>query len=556
LKLVHTFVPANRTIDFASILEFDIRRLLAIRNTRTNQFIYLSGQSGLGYSSVAGAVVTLQFDTTSMLSNDPLQVYYDTQYFYTDLPPSTQKFLPVRSVPQTRFRTTFSATIASGIDSESFTIIRGIGTGQTVAQSSGNLVLGSGTTANSETVIRSNQSFSDSHICRWSMTLSQRIVNNNFFVELVDVIGDGLSFTILSATQVRVTIPNNPFTSTNVGQAMYLGAISGVAAAIPGRYAIAVVSGNDVTFTVAGWPASGTGTLSLFGWNFHHVVYSGTTATNTQYDAQRRGWASGFTTATINTTVAPGHVGIMSLENEQAAFLDQLAASTNILQTTMRASRVQNLPAQDARLFLQIRMLNGSTAPASNTTATLGFVSVENYAAQNVMVNSIRPMAFNSAMPVAVLNSITVGGTVSVSGTVTANIGTGSLAAGTNAIGDVGIQYRGNNTGAATIRHIVSAVGTNAANVKATAGRVVGWSLTNTTAAFKYVKLHNTAGVPTAGAGVVQTIGIPPNSTVANQLPGGAGYSTGIGITIVNGPADNDTTAVAANDVVGDLFFA
>jgi hypothetical protein len=144
-----------------------------------------------------------------------------------------------------------------------------------------------------------------------------------------------------------------------------------------------------------------------------------------------------------------------------------------------------------------------------------------------------------------------------VNGTVTANIGTGSLAAGTNAIGDVGIQYRANATGAATIRHIVSAASTNLTNVKASAGRLVGWSVVNTNAAFRYVKLHNTAGTPTAGASVVQTIAVPPNGV--NNMPvggGGIGFATGIAISTVTGAADSDTVAVGANDLIIDLFYA
>lgn len=144
-----------------------------------------------------------------------------------------------------------------------------------------------------------------------------------------------------------------------------------------------------------------------------------------------------------------------------------------------------------------------------------------------------------------------------VSGTVTANIGTGSLAAGTNAIGDVGIQYRANATGAASTNHVVSAASTNAANIKNAAGRVVGWSFVNTTASFQYVKLHNSATAPTAGAGVFQTIAIPPNGV--NNMPvggGGIAFSAGIGRTIVTGSADADATATTAGAVVGDLFFA
>ena len=149
-----------------------------------------------------------------------------------------------------------------------------------------------------------------------------------------------------------------------------------------------------------------------------------------------------------------------------------------------------------------------------------------------------------------------VSGIQPVSGTVTANIGTGSLAAGTNAIGDVGIQARANATGAASRYHVVAAASTNAANIKASAGRYLGCSLSNTTASWRFVKLHNTAGTPTAGAAVFMTIGIPPNGRAEVSIPAGIGFGTGIGITIVTGAADADATAVSANDVVGDIFFA
>jgi hypothetical protein len=144
-----------------------------------------------------------------------------------------------------------------------------------------------------------------------------------------------------------------------------------------------------------------------------------------------------------------------------------------------------------------------------------------------------------------------------VSGTVTANLGTGSLAAGTNAIGDVGLQVRANATGAASFSNVVAAASTNAQSVKGSAGRVLGWSFVNNATAVRYVKLHNVAAAPTAGTGVVSTIPIPPNGGVSNVTLGqGMGFGTGIGLTIVTGAAAADATAVAANDVVGTLFFA
>lgn len=128
--------------------------------------------------------------------------------------------------------------------------------------------------------------------------------------------------------------------------------------------------------------------------------------------------------------------------------------------------------------------------------------------------------------------------------------------AGASLIGDVSMQYRAGSTGAASGTHLVSAATTNPTVVKASAGRVVGWSFANTTASWRYVKLHNQTTSPTAGTGVVRTIAIPPNGLAQQSIPGGIAFTTGIALTTVTGAADSDTTVVAANDIVGDLFFA
>lgn len=142
-----------------------------------------------------------------------------------------------------------------------------------------------------------------------------------------------------------------------------------------------------------------------------------------------------------------------------------------------------------------------------------------------------------------------ISGTVSISGAPT-------LGAGTNLAADFGVQYRTNATGAAALHHVVSSAGTNAAVVKASAGRVVGWTLVNTSVVWQFVKLHNQATSPTAGAGVVMTLGIPPGGVLSNEITGGIGFSTGIARTIVTDAADTGTTATTANAVVGDIYFA
>ncbi len=326
--------------------------------------------------------------------------------------PSSQG-LPVRNVPAPLFRTTFAKVIASGVDSDFFTLLQ-TGTGMAVSQSGGNLVITSGTTANSETVLRSTTSFRNELILRWQTILSQRIANNNFVVELVDVIGDGLAIAVNSATSVTVTIPSNPFTAQNVGQGITIGVISGIASAVPQRGVIASVSGNNVTFTVVGFPGSGSGTCSLFGWNYFQCIYSSTTATQMSFNAQRKGWNSGVTTATISTTASAGHMGILQAGYGVASLLDQLVASAATLPTTMRTSRVINLPDETAELFLQFRVLNGTTNPASTTTWTVGTAAVEDFVSLPVALVNAKAQPFNTPQPVQVLNThaVTVTGTL------------------------------------------------------------------------------------------------------------------------------------------------
>lgn len=312
---------------------------------------------------------------------------------------------------QKLFRCTFAKT-QNGADSDFFTTIA-TGAGQGVTQASGNLLITSGATANSETILRSTSSFVGNTLSRIQTILSQRITNQTFFLELVDVIGDGLVANATSATTLVVTIPNNPFTALNVGQSMYVGALAGGLVGVPNRYTIASVSGNDVTFTVAGFSVT-TGTCSLFGWNYYHTSYSGTGVNAAFYDAQRRGWNSGDTSITTQTTAAPGHMLLMGNEDGNSWVSDQLVASSVTSAITARGSRVLNLPDEFATLYFQIRCLNGSVAPASTTTLQIGIISVENYATIPTSSYNVKPQNNNNVTPVVVPGSIAIG-----SGTVT-----------------------------------------------------------------------------------------------------------------------------------------
>jgi hypothetical protein len=132
-----------------------------------------------------------------------------------------------------------------------------------------------------------------------------------------------------------------------------------------------------------------------------------------------------------------------------------------------------------------------------------------------------------------------------------------SMSAGANLIADVGIQYRASATGGASTAKILTAATTNATSVKASAGRLIGWSLSNTTASFKYIHFHNLAVAPTVGTSVPMfTIAIPPNSYINAIYNGGRAMATGLAYSITGGIADLDATATAVGDVIGELSYA
>jgi len=144
-----------------------------------------------------------------------------------------------------------------------------------------------------------------------------------------------------------------------------------------------------------------------------------------------------------------------------------------------------------------------------------------------------------------------------------------SLIAGSAVIGKVGIdqttpgttnaiQDIPATTGGLSKFHLVSAATDNATNVKGSAGQVYAITAFNLNASARYLKFHNTSGTPTAGSGVTDTFMIPGNTAGAGlvlNIDKGIAFGTGIGITLVTGIADNNTTAVAASEIVINIYY-
>jgi hypothetical protein len=90
---------------------------------------------------------------------------------------------------------------------------------------------------------------------------------------------------------------------------------------------------------------------------------------------------------------------------------------------------------------------------------------------------------------------------------------------------------------------------TNATNIKASAGSIVGMWASNTSGSVQYIKLYNKATAPTVGTDVpILTIGVPANGGFINPVPATASFpfSIGIGTATTANSGDTDTTAVAA----------
>jgi hypothetical protein len=320
---------------------------------------------------------------------------------------------PVRAIGQEIWNVSFSEVGASVISSQFQT--PAIGTGVSYSQASGALNIVAGTTTNAEFFTRSTTAWRGAMRLKFSAVASQRIANNNLAVMLADLVGEGLTVTINSATSITVAQSGHAFTSTSVGQFVQIGRIVG-AAGVPGRYAIAsVVAGTSYSLTVAGWPASGSCTATIFGHSYVRNLVTGATATTINVDAQRRGWAQGDTAATINTTASPGTIITCELTGREAFWADQLRATTTFPTVAVRANRVENIPDDNLDLYLFVWSFNGTTAPASSTTWTMSFCAIEKFANMPVYIQGNRAQGAMNPLPMSVIN-----GTVTTVSAITA----------------------------------------------------------------------------------------------------------------------------------------
>lgn len=93
--------------------------------------------------------------------------------------------------------------------------------------------------------------------------------------------------------------------------------------------------------------------------------------------------------------------------------------------------------------------------------------------------------------------------------------------------------------------------------VKASAGNVYGWYIANLSATTRYVKFYNgtVAGVTVGHTEPRLTLPLPAGAAANLVFPSPLTFSIGITIAATTGPADNNTGAPAANEIIANVFY-
>lgn len=208
--------------------------------------------------------------------------------------------------------------------------------------------------------------------------------------------------------------------------------------------------------------------------------------------------------------------------------------------------------------------LTGSVPAGTNNIGDVDVLSLPSIPAGTNNIGDV-DVASLPAIPTGsnVIGALVADQTVNVSkiNGVTPLMGAGNTGTGSPRVtiatdqADIAIKEIPQTSGGLSTYHLASAGSTNATVIKASAGQVYGWYIYNSNAAARKVVFHNTASTPTAGASVFFSLVIPPTSGANVFSSIGIPFSSGVAITAVTGLADNDSAAVAANDLIINIFY-
>ncbi len=531
----------------------------------------------LGSVTISGNIVT----GTGFTTNNSRDIH-SNDYFKLDADADTA-WLQVDSIDSDTQLTLISAYVGGTSGAASRTLMRPvIGSGGTVSVASGACTITSGTTNSVSTYIARTVDYAPL-VYRAALSVSQRIANQTTYAGLSeqDTITDRwyarFKFDGAVNTTVVCETGRNP-TTTPTGAEIQSTTVSlpnGLTTAVSNEYRIEVLTERVVFFVNSIKVAEHTRVIP----SQHDTMEAVVRITNGIAPASSTSVVVDYVTGKNHNKV---EIGIMS-DNEQIvaqqpdlvpfsySLAGVIAINTVLLQLDCLRYRLLSLQCTSMGTTGVVTpewSLDGVVWVTSTIATQAGAVATT-FNAAGLWTIPVFARYFRLRLSTATtagtttiqLHAYAAGAGVTpsqtVQGTVTANIGTGSIAAGTNAIGDVGIQYRANATGAATTFKFASAATVNNALILTGARRLLGWSLTNTTAAFKYFRFYNLATAPASGASPTFMLGIPPNSTIVSPpIVGGIAMTLGLGIACTGAVADTDATVTAVNDVVGFINYS
>lgn len=274
------------------------------------------------------------------------------------------------------------------------------------------------------------------------------------------------------------------------------------------------------------------------------VVFDGVSQNNARYKIRSQGVSELVPVAVsfgTNSRVAGGTTPDFTAQYQIDLLLQTEIAQAQVgtvnatAARTLIIGRTDYVPNPDRFYAVRIRCKNLAIAPASTTDWRLHFVRVIDASRVSVDFGMIGGSPIDHiAAPVKVTTMPTTAVTL------------------TNTALAPNSGY-----GTATFSHTVSAATTNATSVKATGGSLNDMTISNNGANPAYVKLYNKASAPTVGTDTpVRVVMCPAGQTV--QLGFGTyglRFATGIAFAITGGAANNDTTAVAAAQVIVGMSY-
>ena len=260
----------------------------------------------------------------------------------------------------------------------------------------------------------------------------------------------------------------------------------------------------------------------IVGW-----VFDGTTATSNKY---RVGSNSSAVDASVTTTTtAGGGMFEIAINTEECWFHSNAVDGASGRAASFR--KHTRLPDPALLYKLRIKSWNSNaTAPASATTLTISHVAIADFGEMIAEVEFCKGGgASGASIPAQIINNPTV------------NLAGGSSLS-LNPSSGFGYSIHG---------RITSAASTNATLIKGSAGTLGFMSLMNVGNFTRYLKIYNKASAPTVGTDTpIYTFSIPPLCTTYIPLPAqGLRGATGLAFAITGGPADNDTSAIAAGEI-------